>query len=120
MPQDTKLHWARGMRLEISLSRKKKTIGYCIGRSPQTKDKKKYAIELKVLFVQPEHRKKGHGAKLLERFLKQAKTLGFSSVYLTPSPYGEEDSQMGQSQLEKFYKRFGFRKNKDIMVLKKI
>ncbi len=60
------------------------------------------------LYVRPECRRKGYGAKMLKRLLDIIKKSQFA-LQLDINPYGD----MGYAELERFYTKYGFRKCKD-------
>ena len=69
------------------------------------------SIELNLLIVNPDERKKGSGSEAVKRLTKYADQHDLS-IYVNPAVADDFHGTTSRSRLIKFYKRFGFVENK--------
>ena len=69
------------------------------------------SLELNLLIVNPEARKKGTGSEAVKRLTKYADDNDYA-IYVNPAVADDFQGTTSRSRLVKFYKRFGFVENK--------
>ena len=83
----------------------KETLHFLIEETPES-------ITLNLLLVPFKKRNQGIGTKFMKRLVELADKYG-KTIYLTPTDVYMEPSDMGLEKLTKWYKKFGFKENRN-------